>query len=233
MKRSGPLLTLLAGLLLGLFMLSLNATTGTRSASTSYREEAPTATASPSAAPSPSPSASKTPAQPPPVKSPVRSPVKSPVVDADYAGRTDDGSSAVSVSVRDGRAIAYFCDGHDTESWLRGAVREDGRMRLTDGHGAALTGTLQGGRRLRGSVDIDGGHHAFTADRAKKPSGLYRATATVRGAKVDGGWIVLADGTQVGVLTRGGKPSPAPRIDPATGVVTVDGRKLTAHPVTP
>ena len=30
MKRSGPLLTLLAGLLVGLFMLSLNATTGTK-----------------------------------------------------------------------------------------------------------------------------------------------------------------------------------------------------------
>ncbi|WP_371672468.1 hypothetical protein OG985_35430 [Streptomyces sp. NBC_00289] len=223
MKRSGPLLTLFAGLLLGLFMLSLNATTGTKSASTTYREDAPAVTASPS--PTASPSATKTP--------PAPSPTTSPVPDAEYAGRTDDDSSAVSVSVRDGRAVAYFCDGHDKESWLKGEVKDDGRMRLTGEHGAVLNGTLEAGRRIRGGVDIDGGHYAFTADRAKKPSGLYRATATVRAAKVDGGWIILKDGTQVGVLTRGGKPSPAPPIDPETGVVTVDGQQLTAHPVVP
>jgi hypothetical protein len=34
----------------------------------------------------------------------------------------------------------------------------------------------------------------------KKPSGLYRATADVRGATIKVGWIVLPDGTQVGSL---------------------------------
>ena len=55
----------------------------------------------------------------------------------------------------------------------------------------------------------------------------------MRGAEVDGGWIVLPDGRQVGILKREGKPSAAPRIDPGTGAVTVDGRQLTARPVTP
>jgi hypothetical protein len=221
MKRSGPLFTLLAGLLLGLFMLSLNATTGTKSASSGYREEAPSPTpeksaASPASTPSPSPSASRT-----------------PVPDADYAGRTDDDSAAVAVTLRDGRAIAYFCDGHAKESWLKGDVEDDGTMRLTGKHGAELNATLRQGKRIRGTVDVDGGHYAFTADKAKKPSGLYRATATVRGAKIDGGWIVLPNGRQVGILTRAGKPSAAPRIDPETGAVTVDGQQLTARPVTP
>ncbi|MFI9829868.1 hypothetical protein ACIHIX_19505 [Streptomyces sp. NPDC051913] len=218
MKRSGPLLTLLAGLLLGLFMLSLNATTGEKKSSASVTE-------------SPSPKASPPPTTKPPSPSP--SPSKSPIPNADYAGRTDDDSSAVAVSLRDGRAIAYFCDGRDKESWLKGDVEDDGTMKLTGKGGAELNGTLKAGKRISGTVDIGGGHYAFTADKAIKPSGLYRATATVRDAKFDGGWIVLKDGTQVGILDKNGKPSPAPEIDPETGAVTIEGRQLTARPVTP
>ena len=150
----------------------------------------------------------------------------------DYAGRTDDDSSAVAVTLRGGKAVAYFCDGRDQESWLKGDVEADGSMRLTGQKGAVLTGELTG-RRIRGTVDMGQREYGFTADKALKPSGLYRATATVRGAEVDGGWIVLPDGRQVGILKREGKPSAAPRIDPGTGAVTVDGQQLTARPVTP
>ncbi|MEU8983400.1 hypothetical protein [Streptomyces sp. NPDC048309] len=209
MKRPGPLLTLLAGLLLGAFMLSLNATTGTKSAS-SYREASPGVTAPPSPTPSSSttPSASPSPSSPSPSKS-----AKTVPPHADYAGRTDDDSSAVAVSLRGGKAIAYFCDGHDKESWLKGDVKD--------------------GRSIRGTVDLGGRRYTFTADKAVKPSGLYRATATVRGATLDGGWIVLPGGRQVGILDRDGRPSAAPRIDPETGAVTIDGERLTAQPVTP
>ncbi|MFI7501957.1 hypothetical protein ACIBVL_26450 [Streptomyces sp. NPDC049687] len=216
MKRPGPLLTLLAGLVLGLFLLTLNATTGTSrttNASSSYEER------------SPSPTPTRADASP--------EPTRTPPPDADYAGRTDDDSAAIAVSVRDGKAIAYFCDGRAKESWLRGDVEDDGTLRLTGGQGATLDGTLREGKRIRGTVDVAGTHQAFTADKAKKPSGLYRATATVRSAKIDAGWIVLKDGTQVGVLTRDGEPAPAPRIDPETGAVTVDGQQLTARPATP
>ncbi|MGW0332022.1 hypothetical protein ACWD0J_09160 [Streptomyces sp. NPDC003011] len=220
MKRSGPLVTLLAGLLFGLFLLVLNSTTGTKASSSAQPVgDSPTAAVSP------------TPTRPTP--SPTATPAPAPVPDADYAGRTDDDSAAVAVTLRDGRAVAYFCDGRAKESWLKGDVADDGTMRLTGKHGARLTGTLKEGKRIRGTVDIDGGRHAFTAGKTKKPSGLYRATATVREAKIDGGWIVLRDGTQVGILTRDAKPAPAPRIDPATGAVTVDGHELTARPVTP
>lgn len=222
MKRSGPLFTLLAGLLVGLFMLSLNATTGEKTTSSSVDR-------SPSTKASPSPTPTKTTSSP----SPSPSPSKVPVPNADYAGRTDDDSSAIAVTLRDGRAIAYFCDGRDKESWLKGDVEDDGTMKLTAKGGAVLNGTLKEGKRISGTVDIGGGHYTFTADKAIKPSGLYRATATVRDAKFDGGWIVLKDGTQVGILKKDGKPSPAPEIDPETGVVTVDGQQLTARPVTP
>lgn len=221
MKRPGPLLTLLAGLLVGVFMLSLNATTGTKSAASSSADtpKQPPATESPAPRKTP-PSASTSPSRP-------------PVRDARYAGRTDDDSSAVALTLRDGRAIAYFCDGRAKESWLKGQVEDDGTMRLTGKGGSVLNGALEADERIRGTVDIDGGHYAFTADRTRKPSGLYRATATVRGAEVDGGWIVLPDGRQVGVLTRDGEPSRAPRIVPETGAVTVDGQRLTARPAVP
>ncbi|UUU34972.1 hypothetical protein JIX56_36780 [Streptomyces sp. CA-210063] len=222
MKRSGPLLTLLGGLVLALVLLSLNATTGTRATSSSTTNDPPPASASPS--PSPSPSPTKT--------SPSPSPTPAPPADADYAGRTDDDSAAIAVSLRDGRAVAYFCDGRDQESWLKGDVEDDGGMNLTSKNGGELNGTLKGGS-VSGTVDIGGHEYAFTADRTVKPSGLYRATANVRGAEVDGGWIVLPDGRQVGILKRDGEPSAAPEIDPETGAVTIDGQRLTARPVTP
>jgi serine/threonine-protein kinase len=215
MKRPGPLLTLLTGLVLGLVLLTLDATTGTKAPSSPYRERSP--------APAPvGRAASSTPAP-----SPSRTP------DADYAGRTDDDAAAVAVSVRDGRAIAYFCDGRTQESWLKGDVRDDGGLRLTGRQGAKLEGTLRDGALTDGTVEVGGRRRPFTADRAKKPSGLWRATATVRSATIDGGWIVLRDGSQVGVVSRDGEPSPAPRIDPRTGAVTIDGRLLTARPATP
>lgn len=222
MKRPGPLLTLLAGLLLAVFMLTLNATTGTKNASSSSPETSPGAT----------PQASPPPTSAPPSSSPPP-PSKSAPPNADYAGRTDDNSSAVAVSLRGGRAIAYFCDGRSKESWLKGDVKDDGTMKLTGKNGAELNGTLKDGTSIRGTVDLGGQRYAFTADKAVKPSGLYRATATVRGAKLDGGWIVLPGGKQVGILDRDGKPAAAPTIDPESATVTVDGQTLTASPVTP
>lgn len=222
MKRLGPLATLLAGLLLGLFMLSLNATTGEKTASSSgYESPGPKASPKPSGT-SPSPSPTNSPTKPPPA----------PVPDADYAGRTDDDSASVAVTTEDGKAVAYYCDGRAKEAWLKGDVEDDGSMRLTGKNGAELNGTLKQGKRISGTVTVGGGRQAFTADRTKEPA-LYRATTTVNGTETDGGWIVQGDGTQVGILNRAGTPSPAPRIDPETGAVTVDGRQLTARPVRP
>ncbi|WP_329408403.1 hypothetical protein OG802_07495 [Streptomyces sp. NBC_00704] len=55
MKRPGPLLTLLAGLVLGLALLTLDATTGTKAPTSPYRER------SPSPAPAPAPARSTVP----------------------------------------------------------------------------------------------------------------------------------------------------------------------------
>ncbi|WP_306323979.1 MULTISPECIES: hypothetical protein [unclassified Streptomyces] len=225
MKRSGPLFTLLAGLALGLFVLSLNATTGE---GTSSYGKAPAASVadSPSAKPSAKPSKKSS------EKPSKASPTRTARPKTNYAGRTDDDSSAISISVRGDKAIAYFCDGRSKESWLKGPVEDDGSMKLTGKNGAKLDGKLTGDR-VRGTTTIEKHPYGFTAKKAVKPSGLYRATTEVRGAKIDGGWIVLPDGRQVGIVRRDDKPSGAPPIDPESGAVTVDGDRLTARPVTP
>lgn len=219
MKRSGPLLTLLAGLLLGLFMLSLNATTGEKPTSSYVKP--------PSTKASPSPAPTRTTAPPSPTASATAVP------EGVYTGRTDDDSSAVAITVRGDKAIAYVCDGHNIESWLQGDVKDDGSLRLTGQGGASLDGKAKGAKAIRGTATVGSGSYPFTIKKAKKSSGLYRANGTVAGARIEGGWIVLPDGKQVGILRRDGKPSPAPAIDPETGAVTVDGQQLTARPVTP
>jgi len=220
MKRSGPLLTLLAGLLVGLFMLSLNATTGEKPTSAAVKPS-PSTKASPSPAPTrTTPSAGPTPSA-------------TPVPEGVYTGRTDDDSSAVAITVRDDKAIAYVCDGRNIESWLQGDVKADGSLRLSGKGGARLDGRVKGAKEIRGTAHVGSGSYAFTIGKSKKSSGLYRANSTVAGAKIEGGWIVLPDGEQVGILKRDGKPSPAPEIDPEAGAVTVDGQQLTARPVTP
>jgi serine/threonine-protein kinase len=155
------------------------------------------------------------------------------VTNANYAGRTDDDAASVAVSVRNGKAVAYFCDGRYKEAWLRGPVNNNGSMKLTAPNGAVLDGRIEQGKKITGTVKDEGRPYTFTADKAVKPSGLWRATAKVRGAKIDGGWIVLPNGRQTGIVTRDGKATSAPRIDPETGAVTVDGQQLTAQPVTP
>jgi hypothetical protein len=59
-----------------------------------------------------------------------------------------------------------------------------------------------------------------------KPAGLYRA----RGSKTTIGWIVLEDGSEVGIQTTS-TVSSAPQLDPADPEVTVNGEKLDAAPV--
>ncbi|MGW1886378.1 hypothetical protein [Streptomyces sp. NPDC001970] len=227
MKHPGPLITLFAGLVLGLFMLSLNATTGEPVPSSRDRDRpavSPSPSPSPPAPPSPSPT-------PPPAASPT-APTQAKA-QVEFAGRTNDDTASVAISVRGDKAIAYFCDGRTREAWMRGPVEEDGDMHLTSSESGAKLDAVMTGGKVTGTVEIGEQNWPFTADKAVKPSGLYRATAQVRGAELRGGWIILQDGRQVGIVSRDGKPAAAPPIDPETGAVTVDGTQLTARPVVP
>jgi serine/threonine-protein kinase len=104
---------------------------------------------------------------------------------------------------------------------------------LKNRSGDRLTGTRDGGL-ITGSLTVQGHSWTFSLPSVAKPSGLYRATAKVRGATVVAGWVVLPDGTQVGAWSRDGRDvAPAPAVDLATGQVIVDGAALTATPPDP
>jgi hypothetical protein len=142
-----------------------------------------------------------------------------------YAGRAEDGAGAIAVAVLGTQAAAYFCDGRSLESWLRGAV-QGGDISLKSKDGGTLQASLDGDH-LKGGLRIKNQRVRFEINEAKKPAGLYRA----RGSKTTIGWIVLEDGSEVGVQTTGQNSTAAPELDPENPQVTVDGDKLDAAPV--
>ncbi|WP_328346617.1 hypothetical protein [Micromonospora sp. NBC_00421] len=244
MKRMTPLLTLLTGTGMAAVLFAMSAKAAPRSAepqaatasvapeaaapSTAPPGDAPAEPSAPGDAPAEQrgqPGASATPAAPAPTRA-------APVAGADsnWTGRLDGGAT-IAITVTDGKAKAYVCDGKSLEVWLDGTAA-DGRMKLTGKQGAVLTGTFANGT-ASGEMVVGQRRWKFTAKQTKKADPvLYRATAQQRRAGVDGGWIMLPDGSQIGVVTRDGTPVPAPPLDPAFGTTILDGRTLDAQPVT-
>jgi hypothetical protein len=222
-KHRSPLLTLLAVAVAFAIMFSVNMLASPPgSSSTGTPTPAAPATASASsgsqetgtAAASPSPRATK---------SAEDSKFPQKVV---YAGRAEDGAGAIAVAVLGTQAAAYFCDGRSVESWFRGTVTGSD-ISLKSKDGATLQASLDGDH-LKGSLRIANERVRFEINQAKKPAGLYRA----RGSKTTIGWILLEDGSEVGLQTTGEGSTPAPELDPANPQVTVDGQELDAAPVT-
>jgi hypothetical protein len=243
MKPTGPVITLLAGLGLAsvLFALSANANKEDKEARLDAGGGTPvSATVSPAVSPTGSadapttttgaePEVSPSETAPPPettTKAAAPAAVKPNVT---WAGKVGQAKATIAISARNGGAVAYFCDGKKIEGWFLGTAI-DGKLDLSGGTGDKISGTFGNGR-AKGTVTVRGKSWTFDVAAVKKPSGLYRSSAKVRGAKVVGGWIVLEDGSQVGVLNRGGVEVPAPPIDVDAGTVTVDGQSLPAAQV--
>jgi hypothetical protein len=221
-KHRSPLLTLAAVAVAFAVMFTVNmlaSPPGSSSTGTAPPAAPTTASASPgsqetgTAAASPSPSATK---------SADDSKFPEKVV---YAGRAEDGAGAIAVAVLGTQAAGYFCDGRSVESWFRGTVTGSD-ISLKSKDGATLQASLDGDH-LKGSLRIKNERVRFEIDEAKKPAGLYRA----RGSQTTIGWIVLEDGSEVGVQTTGQDSTPAPELDPENPQVTVDGTELDAAPV--
>ncbi|RSD21405.1 hypothetical protein [Amycolatopsis eburnea] len=214
MKHPGPLYTLLAGVALAGGIGIVNLATGTGAAPVAGAASA--AGAASSTAPPPAATTSEAPKPAAPAR-------------ADYAGRVTGGGASVAVSVRDGHAIAYLCDGKKVEAWLQGATT-GGKLDLKGAKNAALTGSFDA-TAATGTVTASGRTWQFTAPVAKKPAGLYRATPKVKGRQAKAGWIVLPDGSQVGILAAGDDATAAPPLDPARGTATVDGAAVPAEAI--
>jgi hypothetical protein len=223
-KHRSPLVTLAAVALAFAIMFTVNMLSGPPGNSS-------TGTAGPSAAPA---TATDSIPSPQPTETAVATPSASASESAEdskfpkkvvYAGRTDDGPAAIAVAVLGDQAAAYFCDGRNVEAWFRGTV-EGGDISLKSKSGATLQAELDGDQ-IKGTVKIKNDTLKFEIDEAKKPAGLYRA----RGSTTTIGWIVLEDGSQVGIQTSGAGSSAAPELNPENPQVTVGGEDLDAAPV--
>ncbi|MFI7701282.1 hypothetical protein [Nonomuraea sp. NPDC049480] len=121
----------------------------------------------------------------------------------DYAGRVQGRRGLLAISLRGTKAVGYFCDGK-TEVWFKGTV-SNGQVSLKGAENAGDTVTAEvDGTRLTGEMRIGTARSNFSLSTVRKPSGLYRATATIRGANLQAGWIYLNDGTRVGAVTLDG-----------------------------
>jgi len=226
MRHKGPIITLAAGLVLAAILMVLNIMT-TRTdqvpAAAADTVDQATSPASPSINISPSvtattPSVSAGAVQPPAVGS-----------QATFAGTTADGAVSLAIAVKDGKAVAYLCDGKSAEAWLQGSAT-GGALSLIGAGTATLTGTFGNGVATA-SVSAVGRQFSFSLKVVAPPSGLYRASANVRGAQLVGGWIVLDNGQQVGLATLGGETKAVPPLDTTTKSATVDGTAVTARAV--
>jgi hypothetical protein len=141
-------------------------------------------------------------------------------VKATYAGRVGGGGGSVAVSIHGSQAIAYVCNGSTVEAWFKGTA-VNGVLIMTGKNHSHFSAIYDFGK-VTGDVLAHGTDYSFSVPVVSKPSGLYRATAVVRGAMIKAGWIVLSDGTQVGsVEPSSTSPAPtafeAPALDVATG----------------
>jgi hypothetical protein len=148
-----------------------------------------------------------------------------PMREGVLVGRSEN-RVAVAIAIKGDRAAGYLCDGNKTEAWLEGTVTGD-QLDLRGKKGAALTGVLFRDVTFTfGRVTINSQQTQYRAELAQKPAGLYES-------RVDGftnriGWIVLPDGSQVGIRNVNGERSPAPKLD--LNQLKVDGLQI---PVTP
>jgi hypothetical protein len=211
MTNRGPLLTVLSTVTLALALLGINMSSEpvpeqNAAASTAEVTAEPAVPATTRAAPTaeaPAVAAGGFPAE------------------AAYAGRTAGGEATLAIAVKDGKAVAYLCDGKSVESWLEGTV--DGtQLDLKGAGGATVTGSLTDGA-VFGKAAAKGEHWAFSAAVAQAPAGAYRGAVSVAGVTKRIGWTVLQDGTVTGLVSSGGATSPAPALDPAARTSALDG----------
>jgi hypothetical protein len=211
MKRFAPILTLLAVAALGAVLLVANSLS------------APGAQNLAATTPAPS-SAAVEPAAPPPPPEPTPTPAPPAVAEKAYTGRSSGNEVAVAIAVKDGRAVAYVCDGKKIEAWLEGTLVGD-QLSLTGAKGATISGSVTDVAAL-GSVAVGGKQWPYAAKGVQAPAGLYEGRASVRGVTARIGWIVEGDGRVTGNAQLAGRPEPqaAPAFDPgAPGAVSFEG----------
>ena len=233
MKRNTPLITLLTGAALGVVLLIASMLSTPSKAPAGYAATA-TPTAAAAASSTPAPASTAAPSAPAASPTTTASAYASAPAQANYAGRVQGGGASVAISIHGSQAIAYVCNGSTVEAWLKGTAA-DGKLVMTGKNHARLT-VAYTSRRLAGDVVAHDTHYSFAVHTVNKPSGLYEATAVVRGATIKAGWIVLANGTQVGsMMPNSNAANPvsqaAPKLNVSSLTAQYEGTTLTATPI--
>jgi hypothetical protein len=187
-------------------------------------DPAPDDPAAARAAPAPAPAepAPAAPADP-------AAPAAPAVAEKAYTGRSAGNEVTVAIAVKDGKAVAYVCDGRKIEAWMEGTLAGE-RLSLR-GNTGSLSATVSD-RATLGSITVDGAEWPFSAKGVSAPAGLYEGRGTLSGVAARVGWIVEEDGNVTGLANLGGTIRPAPVIDPAApAAITVDGSRMTVTPV--
>lgn len=137
------------------------------------------------------------------------------------------------VTNKHGMVLAYACDGQQVAEWFGGiAQQQSADITSPDGSRIQVTFTAQ---NAQGTLTLTNGPpRSFQINLATKPAGLYRAKQEVHGVVYLGGWILLANSRQAGMLQTASGQMPAPRLDPAHPEISLpDGGTLTPQLVTP
>jgi len=214
MKKYAPLATLVAVVLLGAGLLVVNMISNPTKETTTA---APAGVASAAAAPSEPAVAAPAPAAP--------APAAPAVAEKAYTGRSSGNEVTVAIAVKNGKAVAYACDGKKIEAWLEGTVTGD-TLSLS-GKTSNLTGTLDD-KATFGTITVDGKEWPFSAKGVSSPAGLYEGRGTLAGVATRVGWIVEDNGNVTGVRSANGTREPAPPLNPADpGATTIDGTPVT------
>lgn len=213
MTKSAPLATLVAVALLGGGLLVANMLGNPANRTT--------AAAAPSAAVAAAPSEWVSAAAPEPAPGATPAPAAPAVTEKAYTGRSAGNEVTVAIAVKDGKAVAYACDGKKIEAWLEGTLTGD-TLALT-GKAGNITASVDEKATL-GTITVDGKEWPFSAEGVAAPAGLYEGRGTVAGAATRVGWIVEDNGNVTGVRSANGRREPAPPLDPADpGATTIDG----------
>ena len=211
MKKYAPLATLVAVVLLGAGLLVVNMISNPTNQ-----------TAATTAAPSAVAAAPSEPAAAAPESAPAAAPA---VAEKAYTGRSSGNEVTVAIAVKNGKAVAYACDGKKIEAWLEGTLTGD-TLSLS-GKTSSLTGTLDD-KATFGTITVDGKEWPFSAKGVVSPAGLYEGRGTLAGVATRVGWIVEDNGNVTGVRSANGTREPAPPLNPADpGTTTIDGTPVT------
>jgi hypothetical protein len=209
--------------LVALLVVNSSQTGPTEAASSTPVPAATSPAETPKSPPKTAPVPTPEPSPPEPTEPPK--PTATAQLNAVYAGRTANREATVAVAVKGAKAVAYICDGQRLEAWLTGTYAA-GQLNLRSKTGERITATVSK-NTVTGTLTLSGETLQFTIAQAGPPAGLYRA----KNSKSTIGWIVLPDGSQVGI-DNDGSPAPAPRLDPTSREATVGGAAVTAQSIT-